>query len=168
MRLNDGTLLFCIPIGDWSEDGHNRSKNILVRANKSIEEMREAYKKSCKLVGVQFNDPDAGDGNYADLQQTGHMFDPSLVICCDSDQSTLSEEQYNKLKAFDCPFDALFDGFDPNDLDDSNLGPEGFAKLILWFISLSLPEFTYEVINLPVLNGYWEKGFNHSFGYGLF
>lgn len=39
---------FRIDIGDWSGDGHGQSESYIVDANKSIEEVREAYFKACK------------------------------------------------------------------------------------------------------------------------
>ena len=67
---------FKIEIGDPSKDGHNQSEEKVIISNKTIEEVRDAYKKSCELTGLVFtsntnvivNDKVLNwrDGEYAD------------------------------------------------------------------------------------------------------
>jgi len=42
-------------LGDWSDDGHGKYEKVLVEVNKTIEEVQNAYKNSCKLTGISFN-----------------------------------------------------------------------------------------------------------------
>ena len=40
-------------IGDWSGDGHGQSEEFVFETNKTVEEIGQAYKDSCKLTGLQ-------------------------------------------------------------------------------------------------------------------
>ena len=44
-----------LTIGDWSQDGHNQYEEFVYESNKSVHEIRQAYKDSCKLTGISFN-----------------------------------------------------------------------------------------------------------------
>jgi hypothetical protein len=46
---------FIILIGDWSSDGHGKSESFVLNGNYPVKMLRQAYKDSCKLTGVQFN-----------------------------------------------------------------------------------------------------------------
>jgi len=44
-----------LTIGDWSQDGHNQYEEFVFESNKTVTEIRQAYKDSCKLTGLSFN-----------------------------------------------------------------------------------------------------------------
>ncbi len=42
-------------LGDPSQDGHSQYDKVLFEVNKTLEEVQQAYKDSCKLTGISFN-----------------------------------------------------------------------------------------------------------------
>ena len=42
-------------LGDWSEDGHNQTKVVILEVNKTVKEIQDAYLKSCKDSGVELD-----------------------------------------------------------------------------------------------------------------
>lgn len=48
-------MIYKLVLGDWSEDGHGISKDVLIGCNCSnVNDIRNAYKASCRKLGVQF------------------------------------------------------------------------------------------------------------------
>ncbi len=128
-------------LGDWSGDGHEKTEKVFIETNKFLGEVVQAYKDSCELTHVSFNDiaNDYGDN---------HLDDEIAKI-------------FTELK---CPL------LEEIENEDNYLHPNLFARLWFWFISLSLPDFQFKIIkdDTPTINGYWSEDFNESFGYGLY
>lgn len=148
---------FWLTIGDWSKDGHGQSKRFIISANKDVHAIRQAYKDSCRLTGLQFND----DENYIDDDEQDHL-DEARLICVEYHHNSLTAFQRETLDKFNCPFVAW------------DLGAKKLAKLIMGFMSLSLSDFQYKFVKTkginPVedINGYWNPELNVQFGYGVF
>lgn len=49
-------MIFCITIGDWSEDGHNHYRQYYYRTNATLKRLRKAYNKGCEKVGFDLFD----------------------------------------------------------------------------------------------------------------
>lgn len=50
-------MIYRLVLGDWSKDGHGYSKDVLIECNcNDVVDIQNAYKASCKKLGVQFND----------------------------------------------------------------------------------------------------------------
>lgn len=47
---------FCMPIGDWSSDGHGTVENFLVSSNKPVEEVREAHFRIPDVTGIDIEE----------------------------------------------------------------------------------------------------------------
>lgn len=160
-------MIYRLVLGDWSEDGHGILKEVLIECNcNDVTDIQNAYKASCKKFGVQFND---------DKDYTGKNLpygDPHF-IWTEYGDSNMSVVAYDILNNAGC-----FDGIDIEENDDGRYyidsiesGLEEHAKVIMNFISLSMPDdFTYQIIkkNYPCINGYWNENLNVQFGYGLF
>lgn len=133
---------FRLVLGDWSQDGHNIVQHIIIEANYSVEELRSAYYKSHKLTRVNFDN-----------------------ICEEYEDSKLHEPEYKKFQKHNCPFEKL--GIDEDDL---YLDENSYVKLLMWFISLSIPDLKWKKTDdgLPNFNGYWSKEGPSSLGYGLY
>lgn len=157
-----------LALGDWSEDGHGISKDVLVECNcNNVADIQNAYKASCKKLGVQFN---------VNEDYTGKKFpcrDPHL-IWTDWQEDDMSDIAYSILNDAGC-----FNGIDIEENDDGRYYIESIegcvleehAKVIMNFIALSMPEdFNYQIIkeNYPYINGHWNNNLNVGFGYGLF
>ena len=141
-----------LAIGDWSQDGHNQCKDILYSVNKSVEEIQNAYRASCKLTGVQF---------HYDYSKE------KLCVACEYEDRVVTAEVIDRLAPyFDIKSFCLAESGDVWFVYD----PEVFANLIMKFISLSLDGFEYKLLNndsIPYINGH-HSDLNESFGYGLF
>ena len=137
-------------LGDWSDDGHGKSESIHIETNKTLSEVRQAYLKSCELTKLAFDE--------GSLHRNYHH------IAVDYEDNILSEEIIEILKEFNYPF--------INELEDEDnyIYTDNYVRLWFWFIGLSLDDFQYEIIKdtIPVINGYWNKELNVSFGYGLY
>lgn len=139
-------------IGDWSDDGHGKSQNIIFETNHDIANIQVAYIQSCKLTGVAFHHgPDEG-------------------------MTSFPEIKYRILEEYDDPSipDEVIEVFKSHGLcreysEIKYLSPSELGSILCWFISLSLDDFKYKIIKDEVLpiNGWWGK-LNHQFGYGLF
>lgn len=40
-------------LGDWSDDGNGKTEEFILEVNKTVAEIQEAYKQSCKLTGYK-------------------------------------------------------------------------------------------------------------------
>lgn len=157
-------MIYKLVLGDWSEDGHGISKDVLIECNcNDVIDIQNAYKASCRKLGVQFNDDD-NDYTGKKLQYK----DPH-IIWCEHDEDDMSKVAYDILNKAGC-----FDGICVEETDEGRYyieEREECARLIMNFISLSMPDdFSYQIIkeNYPCINGYWNHNLNVQFGYGLF
>lgn len=144
-------------LGDWSDDGHGKTDKILVETTHPVEEVRQAYKDSCKLTGVTFC------GDYTEVKRDWKDA-RKYCIANDYEDSTISEVSLSIFEEHGCP---LVDDIKNN---DRHLNEGLYIPLWMWFISLSLTDFTYTCVtdDVPVINGYWHEELNAGFGYGLY
>lgn len=168
-RLNVVNFMrYKLVLGDWSEDGHGKSKDFLFDCNYNVSKIRQAYKDSCKKLGITFNYNEDYTGlnlGYGTVNQ----------IWTEYEDSSISPFAFNILKDNNCfkniiPDDELQD-MDEEDIENMCLELEECALLIMNFISISMPEdFTYTLVEDKVepINGWWNPELNCQFGYGLF
>lgn len=132
-------------LGDWSGDGHNICEHIVVDVNHTVEEVRRAYKASVEKTGISF-----------------HGRGPNSICTEYGDFGVLTTSVQELLEQFECPEQLA--------LDFQDAPYETYTDLWFWFVKLSLPDIKYNVIvdDTPVINGYWNKELNETFGYGLF
>ena len=148
-------------LGDWSDDGHGKSEKLLIESNKTVEEIQNAYKDSCKLTGISFN------GDKEDYTETnrGYMEVDKYRIAVEYEDFKLTDEVVEVLTKYDCPKELM-----ENYIEEAY--SKTFTQLWFWFVSLSLPLVEYkkvlEVDSIPCINGYWSKNLNEQFGYGLY
>lgn len=144
-----------IVLGDWSDDGHGKTDKVLLEVNKTKIEMQDAYKKSCKTLGVSFNHND----DFTGIKPQN----PNRLIATDYCDAELPLEAYHILKE---------NGFDLEFIEEDEMYMcEGdFVDLLMQFIRFSLPGFEWEIVKDEVenFNGYWDNNLNVQFGYGLY
>lgn len=155
-------------LGDWSSDGHGKSEKVLVQSNKTVREIQDAYKASCRLTGVSFNDNDDFTGRERDWKEKKkyHLFTEyqSGFEASSEAKQALKDAGYDVDKHFSFGMDEDGDQEENNDV----------VFLHIWteFVKLSLPDLILEVVpqteKIPVINGYWDENLNVQFGYGLF
>lgn len=147
-------------LGDWSDDGHGKYDKILVESNKTVEEIQNAYKASCKLTGASFNYNEDYTERNRDSSEAG-----KYIIAARYEQGfDLAQEAKDVLKEHGLDYDSFL-------LEDDD-SIYIFTKLWTEFVKLSLPDLVInefaEIESIPVINGYWNKNLNVQFGYGLY
>jgi lysyl-tRNA synthetase class II len=152
-----------ITIGDWSQDGHNQYEEFVFEANKTVQEIRQAYKDSCKLTGLSFNHNEDYTGLNLNWQ---HPEYETRKIATEYEEYELSDLAKEILSKFNIDYS--------NYNEEPSL--ENFIDLLINFIKLSLPDLILEEASfkkselktIKPLNGWWTKELNCQFGYGLF
>lgn len=163
-----------IVLGDWSNDGHSRSEKYLIKMNKTKKEMQDAYKASCKTLGISFNHNDDFTG-----VQRSYSERKKYQICAEYEDCTISKETLEILIAAGAPLADIFDedalkwamlDSDAEEYESLFVNEDTFVSLLMWFISYSLEGFKWETTNdtVEVFNGYWDANLNVQLGYGLY
>jgi hypothetical protein len=145
-------------VGDWSDDGHGKSYEKVYDVNKTVLEIQEAYKASCKLTGISFNHREDFTG-----VERWWREEREYMVATEYGSPFLSETVIEAL--------SVYEGFDKHTSPyKADTEIKDFSKLWWWFVNLSIEDLEYkEVVNdIPVINGYWNKNLNVQFGYGLF
>lgn len=149
---------FKISIGDWSQDGHNQYVELVYNSNYPVIDMQNAYKASCKKLGIQFNHNE----NYMGIKDGDH-YGTKRHVCTEYQECEVSRFAVDVLKGAGIAI-------------KKDMEAEDFAELILDFIKLSMPEdFEFkeaafknsELKDITPLNGWWNKELNVQFGYGI-
>jgi hypothetical protein len=143
---------FDLNVGDWSNDGHGHNNAIPLQSNATKDEIMEAYLASCKKLGLAL---------HKGLPGTTALF-------CDYDESNLSADQLNTLIGFG--FDSgLLDQPPYDEEEDVTCCVDDVVELFIFFVQLSDPDIELE--RAPEenfhLNGFWDKKYNFSMGYGV-
>jgi len=151
-------------LGDWYSNVSFNYERILVLSNKTVIEIQNAYKTSCKLTGVSFhrsNDP-------SDQKEAYDHF-----IATDRDQGfEVSDETKQALNLHGYNFDEhLAFGFNEDNMQ-VKLNSAIFLHLWTEFVKLSLPDLIITAYDgttaIPVINGYWDDELNVYFARGLY
>jgi len=153
-----------LTIGDWSQDGHNQYDEFVYESNKSVQEIRQAYKDSCKLTGIQFNH----NKDYTEV--IGNKYGTERHICTEYEDNSVSDLAKEILKKHGIKL--WRDGEEDYYIESI----EEFIDILIQFIKLSLPDLVLEeasfkkseLKNIQPINGWWNDELNHQFGYGLF
>lgn len=162
--------LYQIPIGDDSGDGHGKFETFYIEANYSAQAMRQAYKDTCKKIGLQMNYNTDYTG-VKDIPSWGNW----RQLLTEYEQSRIDEQAVKILLEHGYDF-AYCEGFDDEDKlieDEISFDSEAVLHLFMWFISYSMPnDFIYKNFELKaeVINGggWRNDGLGHQIGYGVF
>lgn len=154
-----------LTIGDWSGSGHSQNEVFVYEVNKTVSEIRQGYKASCKKTGIQFNHNE----NYTGLKEHSG-YGSKLHICTEYNECYFSEEAKEIISNYGIDFSWYGNG----GLSSENA--EDFAQLILEFIKISIPDFEWEetsfkkseLSSIQPINGWWNSELNVQLGYGLF
>lgn len=143
-----------LELGDWSHDGHNQSNKILMQSNHPVEDIQEAYKKSCKLTGMSFN----GNAQYHEVDRN-YTEQKKFEVCTNYREPELTKECKAILESH---------GINTKEYCD-NMDHDTFIKLWTDFVKLSLPDLVLEETkdHIPHING-WYGNLDDQFGYGLY
>jgi len=155
-----------IVLGDWSNDGHGKSKHVSIMINKTKFEMQKAYKASCEKLLISFD-----NHNFTGIKRDWRDAE-KYQIAAEYDEYVMTKEVARILFDNNCPI--IKEAFD----EDGEYSEEGFyldedniIELLMWFIQQSLPDFEWTkngVVKPEVFNGYWDENLNIQIGYGLF
>lgn len=158
--------IFKLSLGDPSNDGHGMYKNLFYKSNKTVKELQKAYRKSCKLTKVQFHINSDYTGLNPHGQWGGIFFKTRIFTDCDD--SRIYETAKRCLEE---------NGLNVDSINKNEIWtPRQGAVLILEFIKLSCPDFTYQQVSKP--KDYKTKWYDSlakdtgermdALGYGLF
>lgn len=140
-------------IGDPSKDGHNQSETIYFNSNKSSQELKEAYNKSCLLTGLVWTSNKNPIVDGVELKWSRH--------CRHSD--------YNDRQLF-----VEYEQYEISDLaksileshgihvEENNYDSDCVIDLFHNFLRLSLPDFEVEFVKDET------ELVDITIGYGLF
>jgi len=145
-----------IDLGDPSNDGHGMTEKILVESNKTHKQILKAYKASCKKTGVSFNNND----DFTGIDRNWEVAD-NYRLCTDYEDHGMHKEFEEIILQHGC---TLLDDIEKYQ-GEYYLDSKTFVELFMWFVSLSLKDFEWNLIEeekIPCVN----KGF--QMGYGLF
>ena len=160
--------LYKIPVGDWSDDGHGECDNYYITTNYSASEMRQAYKDTCKKIGLQLNH----NTDYTEIEGMSTWKNWRYLLT-DYEQNTIEEDALDILLShgFDISIAEEYEEDDEGKIVSATFDSRGVFKLFMWFISYSMPsDFEYKEFKIEAepINGYWNKELNHQIGYGVF
>ena len=154
-------MIYKLELGDWSEDGHKISESFLFDCNYDIHKIRQAYKDSCKKLGVGFN----CNEDYTGL---GLGCRSERLIWTEYHESEISETAFEILNNSGCFKEVDFYKEDGVYYIEER---KDCAKLIMNFIALSMPkDFRYKLVKerkVESINS-WNHELRQHFGYGLF
>lgn len=120
--------LIRITLWDWSSDWHCHSSDYYFDSNYSNEELQEAYKNSCKIIGVQFNHTE--DFTWKEL-----WYWDEALIWTEYEDSWLSDFARESLRKAWIDEKYLVDYFSSDKAID----------LLIEFLKISLPSLTLTV-----------------------
>lgn len=146
-------------LGDPSNDGHGKVSKILLSSNCSVEEIRQAYKDSCRKTSISFNNGD----DYTGINRY-YPEDEKYQIAVSYGEYKLSKECIDIITNFGYDFDKSL-------IEEGSLYETSFTDLWIWFVKLSLPNTAIlirekEKDKIPTVNDY--PDLNVQFGYGLY
>ena len=141
--------LVTLVLGDWSNDGHNQSSDIIFSTNSTKEEIMAAYMAGAKKAGVGFHEAKGIEAIFKDYEE-----------------NSLYASAAEKLIAAGFNFDELEDNHEDNGAywccqDDA-------ITIFKFLVGLSDKKIKLEEYEIPKLNGWWDPKYNFSIGYGLF
>lgn len=144
--------IFQLIIGDWSQDGHNQTERVIVKANKEPSEIIESYRVIERKSGISL-DKNTSKG--------------CSQILGEYEESNIDPESIKKLKdaGVEIP-----DGDDEDNEDGSVwMDPERVVQLFMNMAKAHIPDLEYKILQdeIPTINGFWKKELG-GIGYGLF
>lgn len=156
-------MIYKLELGDWSGDGHRLSESFLFDCNYDIHKIRQAYKDSCKKLGIAFNYKEDYTGLSLSLAS-------ERLIWTGYQESSISQTAFDILNNAKC-----FHGVKVKYIEEESsyfvYGIEDGAKFIMNFIAFSMPEdFRYKLTKEPKVESInsWNDELSQQFGYGLF
>ena len=147
-----------ITLGDPYDDGHGETKDFILKCNYTAKQLGQFLDISRELTGINFS-----------------------TVCEDYEQSSLTYEEFQTFLKFGCPFEEILENFgeyvpekeiadlNPSEVEEATnmeYDTEGYIKLLMWYLSLSLPRLKYTIVLPDPKNA--EDVFQVSLGYGLF
>ena len=140
--------------GDWSMDGHEKSDTFIFKATHSREDIIKAYLEACEKLGVALH-----------RESNEWKQNPNQLFCTHRDYF-ISEERIDELEAkgLDLSFlekDEIYE-------DKLDCHPYDVFKIFMSMAKFSLPDFQYEDVDPPCINGWWQEDFNYQIGYGVY
>jgi len=132
-------------VGDWSNDGHEKTEDIRFNASLDKENIEKAYKKGIKIVGKEF-----------------------LTLCEEYEQNTIPKKLFMQICALESrlinysDFNETIEELNASDESYYSISPLQFAVMYMAIAAQGNVKLTWELDILPI-SSYINVG-----GYGLF
>lgn len=152
-KTKPSKYMYNLNVGDWSQDGHNMYEKVLLTSEFPKEDVMQAYIAGCKKVGVSLHD---------DMKGT-------TVILCDYEDFTIPSDVIQKLVEHGFNESELEN--EPDDEGNAYVGCDDVVALFKFFVRVGNPKILLATVEAPEvenLNGFWDKKYNFSMGYGVF
>ena len=117
--------IIVLTVGDWSNDGHGRSADVTIRCSHNVNDLEDAYKKGCKILGFDVEDEIAR--NYED--------------------NILHKHHFEAFKRHGLEWN-----WDGDDGEEIYLDANAYAELWLFAAKLGNKDLTYEVMSPDGIN----------------
>lgn len=145
-------------VGDWSNDGHGKCEDYYIISSHPLEAIQQAYKDTCRKIGVQLNSGEDFTGLERDNTHGSWRH-----IATEYEDNEMNEDVMKVLVEHGC---TLY-GEPLTIKSESYLGAEDMFELFMWFVTYSMPEdFQYERLEAESINGF--GNLNIQIGYGCF
>jgi hypothetical protein len=110
-------------VGDWSDDGHGKTETVMIMSNFDQKQIRAAYKKGVKTLGL----------------------DVAEHVCEDYEDSILSLKDYKTLSDKGFIFSKEIKKIVEKKNDEIYVDTDLFVKMYLFVVKLGEPTFEYEI-----------------------
>ncbi len=145
---------YSIVVGDWSCDGHEKSDKFIFDCTHSKADIIKSYKQAVNKSGVAL-----------------HSDKDKIEILGEYEDNIINNEAIGFLEGIGCKFEWRDNEFEVNGEErELYCGPDDVFHLFLEMVSTQLEGFKYKRIDEEIesINGFWDKKFNESIGYGVY
>lgn len=151
-----------LPLWDWSDDGHWKTRDIFIKSNKSIDELQDWYLRCENKYWINiFNIGRDYEDSQIETDIANKLVELGVIP-----KEVLSDDYDWKLGDW---FDEV-EMWDDGKIETIFVDKESLVKILLNYIKLDLPDFEYEFAKNETkpLFWFWSEKLNRSLGYWLF
>ena len=152
-------------LGDESHDGHGQCEKVLLNSEKSVDDVRLAYKAACLLTGVEF---DHQVPSYTGLARDFRE-QLEFSVATEYEMSWVPAAAVEVLKKHGLDDELkTWDWCVFNKKGNLDLDADNYVKLWIWFVHLADPDLKLTRVNdtTPEIND--DRDLRVQFGYGLY
>lgn len=116
--------LLKVILGDWSDDGHGKTKTFIIECNLSEQDLNRAYRAGVEIIGFDFKEE----------------------VASDYDDATINRGLLKILRSKGVKIS--FEDYDPDDYEIC-IDPDDYLEMYMGVCKLGNPNLNYQVRSLP-------------------